>query len=94
MRFKVLLLSLCLTGLIVVWQANAASPAGGLGEPGLSFRYVETYGTVEEAYIDDSDHFNLPYGVTIDTNDNLWIAEFSGASLTVVQPQAISSKMA
>jgi len=60
-------------------EAQSVSPAVALGEPGLSFRYVETFGVTEMAYFEDANHLNYPYGVGTDGTGNLWVAEISGA---------------
>jgi len=52
-----------------------------LGEPGLSFRYVETFGVTEQAYIADTQHLNHPNGVFIDDSDNLYVVEEHGARM-------------
>lgn len=58
--------------------AEAVEPAAvTLGEPGLSFRYVDTFGVTEEAYIEDSAHLAWPYGVGTD-GANVWIADSWG----------------
>ncbi len=54
-----------------------ASPSVTTGQPGLSFRYVQTFGQTDEAYIDDHSHLNYPYGVTTD-GANVWVADRSG----------------
>ena len=54
---------------------------GSLGEPGLSFRYVETFGVTEQAYIADTQHLNHPNGVFIDDSDNLYVVEEHGARM-------------
>ncbi len=48
-----------------------------LGQPGLSFRYVNTFGQTGVAYIDDSTHLNYPWGLGVD-GTNIWIGELSG----------------
>jgi len=55
--------------------------AGSLGEPGLSFRYVDTFGVTEQAYIADTQHLNHPNGVFIDDSDNLYVVEEHGARM-------------
>ena len=52
-----------------------------LGEPGLSFRYVETFGVTEQAYIADTQHLNHPNGMFIDSSDNLYVVEEHGARM-------------
>ena len=59
-------------------QASAANaPAIAVGQPGLSYRYVRTFGETERAYFDDTAHLNYPYGLTTDGN-NVWIADSDG----------------
>lgn len=48
-----------------------------LGEPGLSYRYVKTFGTTEAPYLADSVHLNYPFGLGTYGND-VWIAELWG----------------
>ena len=50
---------------------NSQSPAV-LGQPGLSFGYVRTFGETSVAYLADNIHLNFPYGITADGN-NVWI---------------------
>ena len=80
----------CLLGVIAVmallWVTSSQAlpaqfpdqPQVEVGEPGLSFRYVDTFGETEVAYLADSDHLNYPIGVGIDSSDNLWVVETSG----------------
>lgn len=37
-----------------------STPAVPIGQPGLSFRYVQTFGVAEEPYPADTQHFNRP----------------------------------
>lgn len=57
--------------------AAVGAAAVPLGQPGLSFRYVETFGVTEQAYISDTTHLNYPVGVGTD-GINVWIAEMPG----------------
>lgn len=59
------------------WQPAAAAPAVNLGQPGLSFRYVRTFGETEVPYYDDPNHLCGPGGLATD-GTNLWIAENMG----------------
>lgn len=52
-----------------------------IGEPGLNFRHVQTFGTSEVGYLTDSYHLNAPSGLFIDTNDNLYVVEDHGYRL-------------
>ena len=54
-----------------------ASAAATLGEPGLNFRYVETFGETEMAYFTDTLHINSPFGLGTDGTD-VWIADSDG----------------
>lgn len=59
---------------------GAVGPLGvALGDPGLSFRYVSSFGETEVAYFADSSHLNYPYGVGLDGSGNLWVTEQLGA---------------
>jgi len=57
------------------------APALELGEPGISFRYTDTFGVTETAYPADTAHLNGPNGLFIDDSDNLYLAEELGARL-------------
>jgi len=61
--------------------AQDVSAAVALGQPGLSFRYLETFGVTEQAYIADVQHLNHPSGLFIDGSDNLYVAEEHGARM-------------
>ena len=54
-----------------------AQPDVELGEPGLSYRFIETLGETGVPYFEDSDHINYPWGVGTD-GENLWIGEERG----------------
>jgi PKD repeat protein len=56
---------------------QAASSAVPLGQPGLSFRYLRTFGEAEVPYFDDPEHLYEPRGVGTD-GTNVWIAERMG----------------
>jgi len=58
--------------------AASLSPAVTLGQPGLSFRYVQTFGVTEEGYLTDGDHLNAPSGLFIDGSNNLYVVEDHG----------------
>ncbi|MGB9873094.1 MAG: 6-bladed beta-propeller, partial [Anaerolineae bacterium] len=49
-----------------------------LGQPGLSFRYVQTFGVTEEAYPADSQHLNGPAGLFMDASNWLYVVEGNG----------------
>ena len=46
-------------------NAHGISAAVLQGQPGLSYRYVDTFGDTEVAYSDDPDHLYAPYGVGV-----------------------------
>ena len=48
-----------------------------LGQPGLSFRYVQTFGVTETPYISTTTHLNYPYGIGVEGN-SIWIGEMWG----------------
>jgi hypothetical protein len=48
-----------------------------LGQPGLSFRYVQTFGVTETPYISTTTHLNYPYGIGAEGN-YIWIGELVG----------------
>jgi len=60
---------------------SAASPSVALGQPGLSFRYVQTFGISEEGYLTDGSHLNAPSGMYIDGSNNLYVVEDHGYRL-------------
>jgi len=58
--------------------AQDVSAAVDVGQPGLSFRYMSTFGVTQVAYPADSSHLNFPDGIFVDGGDNLWITERHG----------------
>ena len=61
-------------------SAQAISPPVPPGQPGLSFRYLRTFGETEVAYITDTLHLNFPYGIGSDGN-SIWVGEQWGNRL-------------
>ena len=65
-------------------QASTTSPtrthtsAVVTGQPGLSFRYVQTFGVTEQAYQADVQHLNGPNAVYVDSSGNVYIGEERG----------------
>jgi len=53
------------------------APVVDVGQPGLSFRYVRTFGETDVPYMDDPNHLNDPWGLGTDGN-SVWIAENDG----------------
>lgn len=75
----IVILSLVLSG---GWTATGQTasaillaPEVTLGEPGTSFRYVNTIGETEAPYPADTDHLYGPNGLFIDSSDNLYVVE-------------------
>jgi hypothetical protein len=62
-----------------IQSAGAASIP--LGQPGLSFRYVQTFGITGEPYLADGNHLNSPNGLFIDGGNNLYVVEEKGHRL-------------
>src|SRR3972149_6698297 len=60
---------------------QSLSPAVALGEPGTSFRYVETFGVTGEPYPADGEHLFTPNGLFIDSGDNLYVVEELGSRM-------------
>jgi sugar lactone lactonase YvrE len=58
-----------------------SAPAVPLGQPGLSFRYVQTFGVTEQPYPADVQHLNGPNGIFIDGSNNLYVAEELGSRM-------------
>ncbi len=58
-------------------RSAAASVAPPLGAPGMSFRYVQSYGMSGQPYLEDAAHFNYPAGVAVE-GGALWVAEERG----------------
>jgi uncharacterized protein YjiK len=57
------------------------SPAIALGQPGLSYRYVQTFGITETPYFSDTTHLNRPQGLFVDGSNNLYVVEEQGHRL-------------
>ncbi len=49
-----------------------------VGQPGLSFRYVRTFGVTAQAYTTDNQHLNAPSGLFIDGSNNVYVVEDLG----------------
>lgn len=52
-----------------------------LGEPGLSFRYVEQLGETQVPFLADTEHLVQPNGLFIDADDNVYVTEEYGSRL-------------
>ena len=62
-------------------KSNSAitAPDVALGEPGLSFRYVEQLGETQVPFLADTDHLVQPNGLFIDADDNVYVTEEYGS---------------
>jgi sugar lactone lactonase YvrE len=58
-----------------------AQPGVTLGQPGLSYRYVKTFGLTDVAYNSDTNHLNRPSGLYMDDSNRLYIIEEVGFRL-------------
>jgi sugar lactone lactonase YvrE len=56
---------------------SAGTASIPLGQPGLSFRYVQTFGVTEEPYLEDNNHFYGVEGLGVDGN-NIWVTDAWG----------------
>ena len=71
-------------GLSNIPSAKSISPLApmranvALGQPGLSFRYVKTFGVTAQPYFSDTLHLNVPAGLFIDSSDNIYVTEERG----------------
>ncbi|HNS02965.1 MAG TPA: PKD domain-containing protein [Anaerolineae bacterium] len=63
-------------------SANTATagPAVPIGQPGLSFRYAQTFGETGVPYFADTDHLNYPWGIGAAGNA-VWIGEHWGGRI-------------
>jgi sugar lactone lactonase YvrE len=57
---------------------ESLAPEVALGQPGLSYRYVKTFGVTDVAYFADLVHINRPHGLYIDSSNNLFVGEQQG----------------
>jgi sugar lactone lactonase YvrE len=57
---------------------QAVEASATLGQPGLSFRYVRTFGVTEMPYFVDTQHLNRPVGLFMDGSNNLFVTEEQG----------------
>ena len=60
-------------------SSDLNSQALTLGAPGLSFRYVQTFGEAEKPYNSDTTHLNRPEGLFMDGSNNLFVVESQGS---------------
>jgi PKD repeat protein/sugar lactone lactonase YvrE len=56
---------------------NAQATSFSLGQPGLSFRYVQTFGVTEEPFLPSNNHFYFVEGIGTVTN-TVWIGDHLG----------------
>lgn len=74
---RVLIFTIILFGFTHI-SAAAVTPAVEPGKPGLSYRYVETFGKTGVPFTTDASHLFSPEGVDVDVDGNLWVAETLG----------------
>lgn len=60
---------------------------------GATWRYQTTFGVTEEPYIIDTTHHDAPYGVTVDSSDNLWLTEVDGARVLNFSSSGVYQRM-
>ncbi len=65
------------TNEVSAYTDQASTQSLALGESGVSYRYVATYGITGEPYPVDGDHLNTPAGLFVDGSDNLYVAEIN-----------------
>jgi streptogramin lyase len=65
---------------------SPTQPEVDLGEPGLSYRYVQTYGETQVPYFADANHLNSPVGLFMDGSDNLYVTEDWGYRVLKYDP--------
>lgn len=58
-------------------SASAARSPRALGQPGFSLRYLQSFGQVEVAFLEDTNHFHYPLGVGAD-GTNIWVTDSLG----------------
>ena len=58
-------------------EVTAPAVIPSLGEPGLSFRYVQMFGETETGYLEDSNHFYDLVGIGVDGN-SVWATDSWG----------------
>lgn len=58
--------------------AGEAAAALEVGQQGLSFRYVKTFGETRVPYFGDNEHLFWPSGVTTDAAGNVYVTESKG----------------
>ncbi len=59
----------------------AASPEVAIGQPGLSFRYVQTLGETGVPYPVDTQHLNRPNGLATNSSGAVFVVEEKGLRL-------------
>lgn len=77
-----------------VAQPTAAQPANTQTTTNTTaWRYQTTLGTTGEPYIIDTTHHDAPYGVTVDSGDNLWLTELDGARVLKFNGSGVYQRM-
>jgi len=57
---------------------EASAATFSLGQPGLSFRYAQTFGVTEQPYPASTSHLNGPSGLFIGSANQLYVTEWNG----------------
>ncbi len=57
------------------------SPSIGLGRPGLSYRYIESFGVSESPYNADNKHFEQPTALGIDPDQKVYVVDEKGSRI-------------
>ena len=58
-----------------------------------SWRYKDTFGVTEEPYLVDTTHHDGPYGVEVDSSDNLWITEIDSGRVLKFNSSGVYERM-
>ena len=67
-----------------------ASPDVAIGQPGVSYRYVQTLGQTGVPYPADTQHLNRPNGLAIDTTGAVFVVEEKGLRLLKYDQAGVS----
>ena len=73
-------------------ESDISAQAVTLGDPGLSYRYVQTFGTTSEPYLVDNAHLNTPNGLFIDASNTLFVTEEKGSRVLAYSPSGALGK--
>ena len=70
--------TIVLASLLVLLFSSAALAQAPVGDPGVAYGYQTMLGTPHTPYLIDVQHLNGPYGIAIDSGDNIYIGEVRG----------------